>query len=308
MDSTAIGDFARRSRTVTERDIALYTEITGDRNPIHFDPALASASRFGGLVVQGGVTSGLLNALVAEQLPGPGSVFLEVAWRFLAPVRPGDVITAQATVTAVRADKPVTTLATRVTNQSGITVLDGTAVVWRDPVVVAAHCVPHHQQDGAGRSGATNREGRRMTITTENPRTNGVDTATLFATLDAVKAQPEIAKFQFRATNTWLGGTHSRSRFSGFHGAMQEMEHKHRHRGRRRPSDRPGRSGRGADPGGARAARHRGLPDRGHRQHRVGPGGRAHPRSARPSRATSTSSASSGCPTGASATATSRSR
>jgi len=65
-----------------------------------------------------------------------------------------------------------------------------------------------------------------MTITTENPR-NGVDTATLFATLDAVKGQPEIAKFQFRATNTWLGGTHSRSSFSGFHGAMQEMEHKH---------------------------------------------------------------------------------
>ena len=66
-----------------------------------------------------------------------------------------------------------------------------------------------------------------MSITTENPRTNGVDTATLFATLDAVKAQPEIAKFQFRATNTWLGGPHSRSSFSGFHGAMQEMTHTH---------------------------------------------------------------------------------
>ena len=66
-----------------------------------------------------------------------------------------------------------------------------------------------------------------MSITTENPRTNGVDVATLFATLDAVKAQPEIAKFQFRATNTWLSGTHSRSTYSGFHGAMQEMEHKH---------------------------------------------------------------------------------
>ena len=65
-----------------------------------------------------------------------------------------------------------------------------------------------------------------MTITTENPRTNGVDTATLFATLDAVKGQPEIAKFQFRATNTWVEGTHSRSSFSGFHGAMQELEHK----------------------------------------------------------------------------------
>jgi uncharacterized OsmC-like protein len=65
-----------------------------------------------------------------------------------------------------------------------------------------------------------------MTITTENPRTNGVDTATLFATLDAVKGQPEIAKFQFRASNTWIDGTHSRSSFSGFHGAMQELEHK----------------------------------------------------------------------------------
>ena len=66
-----------------------------------------------------------------------------------------------------------------------------------------------------------------MSITTENPRTNGVDTAALFATLDAVKGQPEIAKFQFRTSNTWLGGTHSRSTFSDFYGAMQEMAHKH---------------------------------------------------------------------------------
>lgn len=66
-----------------------------------------------------------------------------------------------------------------------------------------------------------------MSVTTENPRTNGVDTATLFATLDAVKGQNEIAKFQFRATNEWQDGTHSRSRYSGFHGAMQEMEHRH---------------------------------------------------------------------------------
>jgi len=64
-----------------------------------------------------------------------------------------------------------------------------------------------------------------MSITTENPRTNGVDTAALFATLDAVKGQPEIAKFQFRARNTWQGGTHSRTEISGFHGALQEMAH-----------------------------------------------------------------------------------
>ncbi len=152
MNTTQTGDTARRTRTVSARDIALFTEITGDRNPIHYDEQVAAASRFGGLVVQGGVTSGLLNALVAEQLPGPGSVFLEVSWRFLAPVRPGDVITAEATVTAVREDKPVTTLATTVRNQAGVTVLDGTAVVWRDPVVAGPAGVRHHHQP-AGSSG-----------------------------------------------------------------------------------------------------------------------------------------------------------
>ncbi len=134
-----VGDSARRTRTVTSRDIELFTALTGDANPVHYDEELAAAGRFAGIVVQGGVTSGLLNALVAEQLPGPGSVFLEVSWRFLAPVRPGDVITAEATVTAARDDKPVTTLATRISNQDGVVVLDGSAVVWRDPVVAGAH-------------------------------------------------------------------------------------------------------------------------------------------------------------------------
>jgi acyl dehydratase len=158
MNTTQVGASARRSRTVTRQDIALFTEISGDRNPIHYDEDLAAASRFGGVVVQGGVTSGLLNALVAEQLPGPGSVFLEVAWRFLAPVRPGDVITAQATVTALRDDKPVTTLATQVVNQAGVTVLDGTAVVWRDPLV-AGVTDAHHSHEPAGSSGViTGRE------------------------------------------------------------------------------------------------------------------------------------------------------
>jgi acyl dehydratase len=138
MSTLHVGASARRSRTVMRRDIDLFTEITGDRNPIHYDAHAAGHSRFGGIVVQGGVTTGLLNALVAEQLPGPGSVFLEVAWRFLAPVRPGDVITAEATVTEVRQDKPVTTLATRITKQDGVVVVDGRAVVWRDPSIAAA--------------------------------------------------------------------------------------------------------------------------------------------------------------------------
>jgi acyl dehydratase len=138
MTTPQTGDVARRTRTVTAEDIELFTAISGDRNPIHYDPDLAARSRFGGIVVQGGITSGLLNALVAEDLPGPGSVFLEVSWRFLAPVRPGDEITAEATVTSQREDKPVTTLATTITNQDGVVVLDGTAVVWRDPAVAAS--------------------------------------------------------------------------------------------------------------------------------------------------------------------------
>ena len=72
----------------------MFTRLTGDRNPLHYDEELARRSRFGEIIVQGGITSGLLNAVVAEDLPGPGTVFLGVTWRFLAPVRPGDEITA----------------------------------------------------------------------------------------------------------------------------------------------------------------------------------------------------------------------
>ena len=149
MTSNQVGASARRTRAVTRRDIELFTAISGDRNPDHYDEDLAGRSRFGGIVVQGGVTSGLLNALVAEQLPGPGSVFLDVSWRFLAPVRPGDVLTATAVVTAVRDDKPVTTLATSITNQDDVLVLDGTAVVWRDPVVSAATSPTTHPDAGS---------------------------------------------------------------------------------------------------------------------------------------------------------------
>ena len=129
-----VGDTARRTRTVTERDIELFTEITGDRNPLHYDAERAAASRFGGIIVQGGVTSGLLNAVVAEDIPGPGSVFLHVDWSFKAPVRPGDEVTAEVEVLEARADKPITTLRTTITNQDGTVVLDGTALVWTEPL------------------------------------------------------------------------------------------------------------------------------------------------------------------------------
>src|SRR5512143_648924 len=116
-------------------DIVRFTEMTGDRNPLHYDAAVAAATRFGGLIVQGGVTSGLLNAVVAEDLPGPGSVFLHVDWSFRAPGRPGDTITADVEVLTRRDDKPICTLRTTITNQHGTVLLDGTAVVYCEPLV-----------------------------------------------------------------------------------------------------------------------------------------------------------------------------
>jgi acyl dehydratase len=130
----AVGQTARRARVVQPRDIELFTELTGDRNPLHYDAAAAERSRFGGIIVQGGVTSGLLNAVVAEDLPGPGSVFLHVDWSFEAPVKPGDEITAEVEVLEAREDKPIAKLRTTITNQEGTIVLDGTALVWSEPL------------------------------------------------------------------------------------------------------------------------------------------------------------------------------
>ena len=129
-----IGSTARRSRTVTTEDIVRFTAMTGDRNPLHYDEQLAAASRFGGIIVQGGVTSGLLNAIVAEDLPGPGTVFLHVDWSFRSPVRPGDTITAEVEVLERRDDKPIATIRTTITNDAGTIVLDGTAMVYREPL------------------------------------------------------------------------------------------------------------------------------------------------------------------------------
>ena len=129
-----VGQRARRTRVVRERDIVLFTEISGDRNPIHYDAELAGRTRFGGIVVQGGVTSALLNAVVAEDLPGPGSVFLALDLRFLAPVRPGDVITAEVEVTSVRSDKPVTGVRVTVSTAVGVRALEGTATCYTLPL------------------------------------------------------------------------------------------------------------------------------------------------------------------------------
>ncbi len=129
-----VGQTAERSRTVHAKDIERFTEISGDRNPLHYDETVAKASRFGEIVVQGGVTSAILNALVAEDLPGPGTVFLQVNWSFKAPVRPGDTITGRAEVLQVRTDKPITTLKTSVVRGDGTLVLDGDALCYTMPI------------------------------------------------------------------------------------------------------------------------------------------------------------------------------
>jgi acyl dehydratase len=129
-----VGDKAARSRRISARDIELFTELTGDRNPLHYDDDAAARSRFGRIIVQGGITTGLLNAVVAEDLPGPGSVFLHVDWSFRAPTHPGDELTAEVEVLELREDKPIAKLLTTITNQDDAVVLDGTALVWTEPL------------------------------------------------------------------------------------------------------------------------------------------------------------------------------
>jgi acyl dehydratase len=97
-----VGQRAELTREVSARDIEMFTAISGDRNPLHYDAELAGKTKFGGIIVQGGITSAILNAVVAEKLPGPGTVFLHVDWNFKAPVRPGDRITGRVEVTKVR--------------------------------------------------------------------------------------------------------------------------------------------------------------------------------------------------------------
>jgi acyl dehydratase len=122
-----IGQRASRSLTVTESHVARFADITGDYNPLHFDEAFAAKTRFGRLVAQGGLTTGLLHALVAMDLPGPGTVFLSQSWKFTAPVFIGDTITATVEVRSMHATKPVCELGVSVKREDGEVVLEGEA-------------------------------------------------------------------------------------------------------------------------------------------------------------------------------------
>ena len=126
----SVGQRATRSKTVTADDVKTFADLTGDRNPLHFDESFVAKTRFERLVVQGGLTTGLLHALVAMDMPGPGTVFLNQNWQFTAPVFIGDTITAEAEVLELHETKPVTKLGIVVTRQSGETVLEGEAVCY----------------------------------------------------------------------------------------------------------------------------------------------------------------------------------
>src|SRR5262247_1871242 len=125
--SVSVGQKASRTMTVTADHVKTFAEMTGDYNPLHFDRAFAARTKFGRLVAQGGLTTGILHALVAMDMPGPGTVFLSQNWKFTAPVYIGDTITAEAEVLSVHASKPVTQLRIAVTRQDGETVLEGEA-------------------------------------------------------------------------------------------------------------------------------------------------------------------------------------
>ena len=125
-----VGATATWTRTFTAADVESFADISGDRNPLHFDADFAGRTRLGRLVVQGGLTTGLFNALVAMRLPGPGSVFLHQEWDYPAPVYIGDTVTATAEVIEARADKPITRLRCVARRQDGTEVLRGECLVY----------------------------------------------------------------------------------------------------------------------------------------------------------------------------------
>ena len=126
----SVGVTATRTRTFTAEDVELFARISGDRNPLHFDADFAGRTRVAALVVQGGLTTGLFNALVAMNLPGPGSVFLHQEWDYPAPVYVGDTVTAEATVIEARSDKPITRLRCVARRADGTEVLRGECLVY----------------------------------------------------------------------------------------------------------------------------------------------------------------------------------
>ena len=129
MPSLQPGDNASRTTTITDEMIRRFADLTGDANPVHLDDAYAAGTRFGRRIAHGMIAAGLISATLANDLPGPGTVYLSQTLRFKGPVYPGDVITTTIEVKSVRPDKPIVTLVTTCKNQNDVVVLEGEAVV-----------------------------------------------------------------------------------------------------------------------------------------------------------------------------------
>lgn len=124
-----VGDTAALTKTVTDEDIETFAGLTGDRNPVHLDDEYAAATRFGRRIAHGMLSASLISAVLANDLPGRGTIYLSQTLRFVAPVYPGDEVTARVTVSKVREDKPLVTLETVCENQRGERLIEGEAVV-----------------------------------------------------------------------------------------------------------------------------------------------------------------------------------
>ena len=124
-----IGDTASFAKTITEGDVVNYAGLTGDFNPVHIDAEYARESMFKERIAHGMLVSGLISAVLGTQLPGANSLYLGQDLKFKAPVKIGDTATATVTVTDKRDDKRIITLKTTVTNQDGVVVIDGQAVI-----------------------------------------------------------------------------------------------------------------------------------------------------------------------------------
>lgn len=113
IEDIEIGMSRSLTKTVTDHDIALFAEVSCDRNPVHLDEAYAQTTRFEGRIAHGMLTASLISAVIGEQLPGHGSVYLGQSLRFMAPVRPGDSVLAEVTVAAIDHAKRRVTLETQ---------------------------------------------------------------------------------------------------------------------------------------------------------------------------------------------------
>jgi 3-hydroxybutyryl-CoA dehydratase len=123
------GDSSSRTTTITDEMIRGFADLSGDTNPIHLDDVYAAGTRFGRRIAHGMIAASLISATLANDLPGPGTVYLSQTLQFKAPVYPGDTLTTRVEVKSVRPDKPIVTLATVCKNQSDVVVLEGEAVV-----------------------------------------------------------------------------------------------------------------------------------------------------------------------------------